>query len=187
VVLSPPWRSVRDDAVAPTAPKHGADGLAARKPERVIGPSRLREEHVHVLVQANQARSTSAQTNATWREGEATLNDDIRRRHDSPKPLHASAGWRKKFRGVMVQITPLELTGAEATRLLADLAARRQVLAAAPQPAFNALRWLFRQVFTPELGERSEMPRAKRRKYLPPGRSRQEMAWRVPEWHEPSA
>ena len=50
-------RSVQDDdSVAPTAPRHGADGLAARKPESVIGPSRMREEHVHVLVQANQAR-----------------------------------------------------------------------------------------------------------------------------------
>ncbi len=91
--LSPQLRSVRDDdAVAPTAPRGGADGLAARKPERVIGPSRLLEEHAHVLVQANQANGASEQTNVAWGAVEAKLKDDIMRRHSSPKTLLASAG-----------------------------------------------------------------------------------------------
>src|SRR5919204_5569330 len=44
VFLSPEVRSLRDDAVAPTAPKDGADTLAARKQESVIGPSPRMEE-----------------------------------------------------------------------------------------------------------------------------------------------
>lgn len=62
VFLSPEVPSLRDDdAVAPPAPNDGADGLASRKPQSVIGPSPRREEPAHVLVQANGA---SEQTNA---------------------------------------------------------------------------------------------------------------------------
>ena len=87
VCLSPSWRAWRDDdAVVPSAPQDGADGLAAMEQESVIGPSRMREEPAPVLVQANAA---SGQPNAAWREVDATLNDDIMRRHDSPKTLQA--------------------------------------------------------------------------------------------------
>ena len=98
VFLSPEVPSWRDDAGAPTAPKDGEDGLAARKPEGVIGPSPRMEEHAHVLVQANGARD---QTNAAWREVEAKLKDEILLRHSSPKTLQAYAGWLRKFRGFM--------------------------------------------------------------------------------------
>jgi hypothetical protein len=87
VFLSPQVRSLRDDdAVAPTAPKDREDSPAARTQERVIGPSRMMEEHAHVLVQANGARE---QTNAAWREVEAKLKDEIMLRHYSPKTLQA--------------------------------------------------------------------------------------------------
>jgi hypothetical protein len=128
IFLSPPLRSLRnDDAVAPTAPKDGEDGLAARKQESVIGQSRMMEEQAHVLVQADGARE---QTNTAWRAVEATLKNEIMLRHYSPKTLHAYAGWMRKFRGFMVNTNPAELTGAEAKRFLADLAVRRQISAA---------------------------------------------------------
>ena len=118
VFLSPQLRSLRDAAaVAPTAPKEGEDGLAARKQECVIGQSRMMEEQAHVLAQANGARE---QTNAAWREVEAKLKDDTMLRHYSPKTLQAYAGWMRKFRGFMVNTNPAELTGAEAKRFLAD-------------------------------------------------------------------
>jgi hypothetical protein len=185
VFLSPQVRSLRDDdAVAPTAPEDGEDSLAARQQESVLGPSPRREEPAPVLVQANGA---SEQTNAAWREVEAKLKDEILRRHYSPKTLQAYAGWMRKFRGFMVKTHPAELTGAEAKRFLADLAVRRQVSAAAQHQAFNALLFLFRHVFTKELGDLSDMPRAKRRTYIPTVRSRQEVEWLVAELHEPSA
>ena len=185
VFLSPELRSLRDDdAVAPTAPKDGEDGLAARKQESVIGPSPRREEPAHVLVQANGA---SEQTNAAWREVEAKLKDEIMLRHYSPKTLQAYAGWMRKFRGFMVNTNPAELTGAEAKRFLADLAVRRQVSAAAQNQAFNALLFLFRHVFTKELGDLSDTPRAKRSKYIPTVLSRQEVEWLLAELHEPYA
>ena len=87
VCLSPEVRSLRDDdTVAPTAPKDGEDGLAARTQESVLGPSRMMEEQAPVLVQAN---GSSEQTNAAWREVEAKLKDEILLRHDSPKTLQA--------------------------------------------------------------------------------------------------
>jgi len=185
VFLSPQVPSLRDDdAVAPTAPKDGEDGLAARKQESVLGPSRMMEEHAPVLVQAHGA---SAQTNAAWREVEATLNDEILRRHYSPKTLQAYAGWMRKFRGFMVKTHPAELTGAEAKRFLADLAVRRQVSAAAQHQAFNTLLFRFRHVFRQELGALSDTPRAKRRTYLPTVLSRQEVEWLVAELQEPYA
>jgi hypothetical protein len=142
-----------DDAVAPTTPNDGDDGLAARTPEHVSGHSRMLEEHAHVLVQAHGARE---QTNPAWRAVEAPLKDDIMRRHDSPKTLQAYAGWMRTFRGFMRTTHPAELTGVDAKRFLADLAVRRQVSASAPHQAFNALLFLFRHVFTKELGDLSD-------------------------------
>jgi integron integrase len=183
VFLSPQVRSLRDDAaVAPTAPKDGEDGLAARKQTSVIGPFRMMEEHAPVLVQADGA---SEQTHAAWREVDAQVTDEIMRRHYSPKTLQAYAGWMRQFRGFMVNTHPAELTGAEATRFLADLAVRRQVSAAAPNQAFNALLCLFRHVFTQELGDLSDTPRATRRQDLPTVLSRQEVEWLLAELHEP--
>jgi integron integrase len=132
----------------------------------------MMEAHAHVLVQANGA---SEQTNAAWREVEAQLKDEIMLRHYAPKTLQAYAGWMRKFRGFMVNTHPAELTGAEAKRFLADLAVRRQVSASAQNQAFNALLFLFRHVFTKELGDLSDTPRAKRSKYIPTVLSRQEV------------
>jgi hypothetical protein len=185
VCLSPEVRPLRDDdAVAPTAPTDGADGLAARKLESVIGPSRRMEAHAHVLVQADGA---SEQTNAAWRAVQGKLTDEILLRHYAPKTLQAYAGWLRKFRAFMVNTHPAELTGADAKRFLADLAVRRQVSAAAQHQAFNALLFLFRHVFTKELGDLSDTPRAKRRKYIPTVLSRQEVERLLAELHEPYA
>ena len=93
----------------------------------------------------------------------------------------------RKFQGFMVNTTPAELTGAEAKRLLADLAVRRQVSAAAPHQAFNARLFLFRHVFTKDLGDLSDTPRAKRSKYIPTVLSRQEVERLLAELHEPYA
>jgi hypothetical protein len=93
----------------------------------------------------------------------------------------------RKFRGFMVKTHPAELTGAEAKRFLADLAVRRQVSAAAQHQAFNALLFRFRHVFTQELGDLSDTPRAKRRTYIPTVLSRQEVEWLLAELHEPYA
>jgi len=185
VFLSPEVRSLRsDDAVAPTAPNDGDDGLAARTQERVSGHSPRMEAHAHVLVQANGARE---QTNAAWREVEAQLKDAILLRHYSPKTLQAYAGWMRKVRGFMVHTHPAEVTGAEAKRFLADLAVRRQVSASAQHQAFNALLFLFRHVFTKELGDLSDTPRATRSTYIPTVLSRQEVNLLLAELHEPSA
>jgi hypothetical protein len=78
------WRD--DDAITPTAPPDGDDGLAARKPDRGSGHSRRREAHAPALV---QAKGSNEQTNAAWRAVETTVSDDRRLRHDSPKTLQA--------------------------------------------------------------------------------------------------
>jgi hypothetical protein len=104
VFLSPEVRSLRDDdAVAPTAPNDGEEGLAAKKPESVSGQSPRMEEHAHVLVPADGARE---ETNTAWRAGEATLNDEILLRHYSPKTLQAYTGRMRKFRGFMLNTHP---------------------------------------------------------------------------------
>jgi hypothetical protein len=173
VLLSPAVPSCRDDdAGAPTAPKDGADGLAARKPESVIDPAPGMGAHALVLAQAKGALD---QTCAAWREVEAKLKDEILLRHYSPKTLQAYAGWLRKFRRFIANTPPAELTGAEAKRFLADLAVRRQVSAAAQNQAFNALLFLFRHVLTKELGDLSGTPRAKRSKSIPTVLSQQEV------------
>jgi integrase len=87
----------------------------------------------------------------------------------------------------MATTPPAALTGAEAKRLLADLAGRRPVSAAAPHQAFNALRCLFRHVLTTALGDLSDTPRATRRKSIPTVRSRQEVERLLAARHEPDA
>jgi integron integrase len=185
VFLSPELQSLQDnDAVAPTALKDAADGIAAYKQESVIGQPTRVEEQAHVLLQANRARE---QANAAWQKAEAKLKDEILLRHYSPKTLQAYAGWMRKFRGFMANINPEELTGAEAKRFLADLAVRRQVSAAAQNQAFNALLFLFRHVFLQELGDLADTPRAKRSKYIPTVLSRQDVELLLAELHEPYA
>ena len=173
-----------DGAVAPTAAPDGADALAARTQERVIGHAQMLEDHAHVLVQAHGAK---AQTTAAWHEVEAQVQDAIRLRHDSPKTLQADAGWMRKFRGFLVNTHPAEWTGAEAKRFLADRAVRRQGSASAHNQAFNALLLLVRHVFTQALGDLSDTPRAKRSTYLPTVLSRQEVNWLLAALNEPSA
>ena len=46
-----------DDAVAPTAPNDGAEALASRTPEHVIGHAPRLEAHAPVLGQANGANA----------------------------------------------------------------------------------------------------------------------------------
>jgi Phage integrase, N-terminal SAM-like domain len=183
VSLSPEARAWRDDAaVAPTRPTDGEDGLAARPQASVSGPSPRREARAPVPVQATGA---SAQTDASRRAEEAQLKDDIIPRYDPPQTLPADAGWLRKFRGFVAKTAPTELTGAEVKRFLADLAVRRQVSAAVPHQAFNALRLLFRQVFTRALGDRSGTPRAQRSQYIPMALSRQAVDMLLAELHEP--
>ena len=185
VCLSPEVPSSRHaDAIAPIPPNAGADGLAATQQESVVGQSPRMAEHAPVLRQAHGARE---QTNAAWREVEAKLRDEIMLRHYSPKTLQAYAGWIRKFRGFLINPNPAELTGAEAKRFLADLAVRRQVSASAQNQAFNALLFLFRHVFTKELGDLSDTPRAKRRTSIPTVLSRQEVSLLLAELSEPYA
>jgi len=80
-----------------------------------------------------------------------------------------------------------EVTGVDAKRFLADLAVRRQVSASAQNQALNALLFLFRHVFTKELGDLSDTPRAKRSQSIPTVLSRQEVERLLAELREPYA
>jgi integron integrase len=176
----PSWRD--DDAGAPTVPKDGEGGRAARTPESVLGQSRLMEDQAPALVQAHAATESM---NAAWEAVEGKLKDEIRLRHYSPKTLQAYAGWLRKFRRFLVNTHPAELSGADAKRFLADLAVRRQGSASAQNQAFNALLFLFRHALAKDLGDLSETPRAKRRKSIPTVLSRQEVEGLLAALHEP--
>lgn len=172
VFLSPQVRSWRDDAAAPTAPNNAEDGSTVKEPESVIDAYQVREAQARFLTPANGTRD---QLNAAWEAVEGQLKAEILLRHYSPKTLQAYAGWLRKFRAFMGHTHPAGLTGADVKRFLADLAVRRQVSASAQNQAFNALLFLFRHVFTKELGDLSDTPRAKRRKSIPTVLSRQEV------------
>jgi len=172
VFLSPQVRSWRDDAAAPTAPKDGQGDISASKQGSVTGQSPRMQEHTHLLAQSDGTRD---QLNAAWEAVEGQLKAEILLRHYSPNTLQAYAGWLRTFRAFMGHTHPAELTGADVKRFLADLAVRRQVSASAQNQAFNALLFLFRHVFTEEIGDLSDTPRAKRRKSIPTVLSRQEV------------
>jgi len=87
-------------------------------------------------------------------------------------------------RGSLATTPPAAVTGADAKRCLADLAVRRQASAAAQHRAFSALLFLFQHVFSKELGELSDTPRAERSKSLPTVLSRQEVERLAAALHE---
>jgi hypothetical protein len=81
---APAWRD--DDAITPTAPPDGDEGLEARKPDSGSSHSRRREAHAPVPV---QAKGSNEQTQAAWRAVATKGSDDRRLRPDSPKTLQA--------------------------------------------------------------------------------------------------
>jgi len=115
------------------------------------------------------------QSGADWAEVFSKLNNAIKTRHYSPKTLKAYSGWLRQFQAYNKSKDPRLLSADDVKAFLTWLAVKRGVSASSQNQAFNALLFLFRNVFHKEFGKVDGIVRAKRPHYIPVVLSRKEV------------
>ena len=114
-------------------------------------------------------------TNADWTSVYSDLEAEIKIRHYSPKTLKAYRGWARQFQNFTKSKGPQLLSNADIKDFLTFLAVKRKVSASSQNQAFNALLFLFRHILKTEFGDIKDIPRAKRKRYIPVVLSRPEI------------
>jgi len=113
--------------------------------------------------------------NANWKSVYDDLNAEIKIRHYSSKTLKAYKGWGRQFQNYMKSKDPQLLSSADVKSFLTFLAVKRRVSASSQNQAFNALLFFFRYILKKEFGDMKDVPRAKRKPYIPVVLSRDEI------------
>ena len=163
-----------------------AKGQTVRQQERAsraitiyyeIAPSGA--SHKTVLRESDRAISPDKEplktTNADWTSVYDNLESEIKLRHYSPKTLRAYRGWIRQLQAFTGSKEPQLLSGSDVKAFLTHLAVKRKVSASSQNQAFNALLFFFRHILKQEPGELKDVPRAKRKPYIPVVLSRQEI------------
>lgn len=114
-------------------------------------------------------------TGTDWRPVFDRLSSEIKLRHYSPKTLKAYTGWARHLQNYTKNKDPKYLTPDDVKGFLTHLAVERKVSASSQNQAFNALLFLFKHVFKVEVAPLKDIPRAKRKHYIPVVLSRQEV------------
>ena len=112
---------------------------------------------------------------ADWRYVFKELESSIKMRHYSPKTLKSYTGYTRQFQAFVKSKDPDSVDVKDVKAFLSFLATKRKVSASSQNLAFNALLYLFRNVFKSEFGEIDGVVRAKRKSYIPVVLSRQEI------------
>ena len=113
--------------------------------------------------------------NADWTTVYEKLNAEIKIRHYSSRTLRSYTGWARQLQGFTKCKDPRLLTTIDVKDFLTFLAVKRKVSAASQNQAFNALLFFFRHVLKKDSGEIKDIPRAKRKPYIPVVLSREEI------------
>lgn len=125
--------------------------------------------------QLSRRKNATKLTNADWAAVFDGLESEIKIRHYSPKTLSAYRGWVKKLQ-FFTKSKPIQLLNQDDFKsFLTYLAVERKVSASSQNQAFNALLFLYRHVLKLEVGDIKDIPRAKRRPYIPTVFSREEV------------
>jgi len=119
--------------------------------------------------------SSLKQKGASWVAVYDALEAEIKIRHYSPKTLSSYRGWARKFQSYLKSKDSQLLTQQDVKDFLTHLAVDKKVAASTQNQAFNALLFLFRHVLKQEFGEIKDVPRAKRKPYIPVVLSRAEV------------
>jgi integron integrase len=112
---------------------------------------------------------------ADWRPVYVDLIDEIKLRHYSQKTLKSYRGWIRQFQNFTKSKDPASLSTADVKDFLTYLAVKKQVAASTQNQAFNALLFFYRNILKNEFGEVKDVPRAKRKPYIPVVLSREEV------------
>ena len=121
------------------------------------------------------AQPTQETTGQSWVPVFEQLENEIKRRHYSPKTLKAYRTWTRQFQGYTKSKNYQHLCQQDVIDFLTWLAVERKVSASSQNQAFNALLFLFKQVLEKEFGDIKRFTRAKRKPYLPVVLSRAEI------------
>jgi integron integrase len=116
-----------------------------------------------------------ASKNFDWSSLYKGLNAEIKLRHYSPKTLKAYTRWVRYLQGFTRSKDPKSLSPSDVKEFLTSLAVKRKVSASSQNQAFNALLFFFRHILKREFGEVKDVPRAKRKPYIPVVLSREEV------------
>ena len=104
---------------------------------------------------------------ADWRPVYDNLNSEIKLRHYSPKTVKAYRGWVRHFQNFTKSKNPQSLTDADGKEFLTFLAVDKKISASSQNQAFNSLLFFFRHIIKTEFGGMKDIPRAKRKPYIP--------------------
>ena len=114
-------------------------------------------------------------TNADWSPVYSDLASEIKLRHYSPRTLEAYRGWVRQLQSFTRSKDPQLLSSKHVKEFLTYLAVKGKVSASSQNQAFNALLFFYRHVLKNEFGEIKDIPRAKRKPYIPVVLSREEV------------
>lgn len=134
-------------------------------------PPLLKNKNEQISTKNTETNST----HADWRPVYNGLDSEIQLRHYSPKTLTAYRGWVRQLQGFTKSKDPQFLSSTDVKDFLTHLAIKRKVSASSQNQAFNALLFVFRHVLKKDFGEIKDIPRAKRRPYIPTVLSRDEV------------
>jgi integron integrase len=110
-----------------------------------------------------------------WKSVYVDLGNEIKIRHYSPKTLKTYTLWVKKFQYFTQSKDVESLSSSDVKDFLTFLAVNRKVSASTQNQAFNAILFLYRHILKTEFGEIKDVPRAKRKPYIPVVLSRAEI------------
>lgn len=112
---------------------------------------------------------------ANWKPAFNNLKAEISLRHYSPRTLRSYSGWLRRFQDYTRSKDTTLLTSADVKDYLTFLALKRKVSASTQNQAFNALLFFYRHVLDKDFGDQKDVPRAKRKPYIPVVLSREEV------------
>lgn len=105
----------------------------------------------------------------------SALTAEIKLRHYSISTLKTYTTWVRQFQGFTKSKDPQLLSTSDVKGFLTFLAVNRKVSASSQNQAFNALLFFFRHVLKNEFEDMKDVPRAKRKRYIPVVLSREEI------------
>ena len=142
--------------------------LENRHHDAIFASNNKKEE---ISTKKDQTRSMGAD----WSPVYSDLNAEIKLRHYSQKTMKSYRGWIRKLQDFTKGKDPRLLCTSDVKDFLTHLAVKRQVAASTQNQAFNALLFFFRHILKNEFGEVKDIPRAKRKPYIPVVLSREEI------------
>ena len=124
---------------------------------------------------ARKKDSSKKLTNADWVPVYDGLRAEIKLRHYSPKTLKSYRSWVRHLQSYTKSKDFNLLSTSDVKDFLTFLAVEKKVSASSQNQAFNALLFLFKNILKKDFGEIKDVPRAKRKPYIPVVLSREEI------------